>query len=937
MSQPIKRHVIFLFVCTISFLTIGTESFALENTQSTHRYMPNQIIVKLKAGFEASGLTADPSIQTVEPIFKNDPHLFRPGHQSVSQIGLDGYYLIHLKPKPAKHIKTAIETLLARDEVESAQPNYIYESFTIPNDPLYSQQYAHRITRTEQAWDQEVGSANVVVAVIGTGVDIDHVDLLNNIWMNTGEIPDNGIDDDENGYVDDVYGWDFLNNNNDPRSSSAHETGVAGVVAAEGNNGEGVAGVSWHSKVMALQVAPTSASTAPAIDYARMNGAQIINMSFGNDVPAKYGDGLVKEALDAAYRENVLLIAAAGNSSCDCLKWPAALYNVIAVASTDQSDNRSFFSNYGRWVDMAAPGTNILTTDLNNTYGTSSGTSEAAPYVSGVAALILSHFPQLSNIEIRAVLENTADELNTGYDIGTGRVNSETALNRGNTSFPLGEIAFPGDHAIINVKEPIDIQFLAHGDYYLLEQQKEGGPNWITLDEGVPQPGEDGLVHFVFQEEPEEIAVTLRLTVQRGSAIHTDMKQYRAEIPEVLWVDTRGVGGTYQTIQEAIDAAGDLDEIRVVQGTYFAQNTVADLRSKKVDFKGGYPMVGSQQSDPEAYPAIISCPKDVRCVYLDDYDAVMDGFTITGGGMYLSASRGTISRVWFNQNRTTSSPGAALYVSGGAPTISNCVFSNNETIYSQGGGALFTNAGMPLVQNSLFISNKAPKGGAMANTGTDSFPVIEDSQFEMNEATNGAGGALWFTQYSGSAPLSVSRVVFKNNQASLDGGAVFLSGGVRLNATFTNCLFESNASGSKGGGIFYQYSPVSLLMNNTFYANQALDGSAVYNTQSPAITMVNSIARGSDREIVSGSDSVSVSYSNIEGGYAGEGNIDQDPKFVNPGLSNFHLRKGSLCINTGTSDGAPEDDLEGNRRPAGSGIDMGAYEFTLSASLSVKI
>src|SRR5918999_1287399 len=263
-----------------------------------------------------------------------------------------------------------------------------------------------------EAWNTGTGTAATVVAVIDEGVDVSHPDLRNNIWKNPGEVPGNGVDDDRNGYVDDVNGFDFANDDAsvydpDPIDGSGdeHGTHVAGTIAAEGNNGAGITGVNWQAKVMALKfLGPNSGSTldaVEAINYAVAKGADISNNSWGYvGSPSRS----LKDAITRADNAGLLFVAAAGNGGADGVgddndanstntNYPSSFSNpnIISVAATDNRDRLASFSNFGAsTVDLGAPGVNVLSTLPGNRYGYYSGTSMATPHVTGVAALLKS-------------------------------------------------------------------------------------------------------------------------------------------------------------------------------------------------------------------------------------------------------------------------------------------------------------------------------------------------------------------------------------------------------------------------------------------------------------------------------------------------------------------------------------------------------------------
>ncbi len=316
-----------------------------------------------------------------------------------------------------------------------------------PNDSKLSQQYAVSNMSLEEAWDITTGSDQVVVAVIDSGINAEHEDLKNNIWTNPYEIPDNGIDDDNNGYVDDIQGWNFQESSNDSSDYLGHGTIIAGVIAAEGNNGVGVAGVSWNAKLMALrvkqQVNPDEDHLAAAIRYAVDNGATIIN---GSLVGKTYSQK-VFDALSYANENGVLYVGSAGNYGTDndaTPVYPASydLPNIISVAATDSDDELASFTGgsscYGETtVHVAAPGKDIISTgtlsviSTDSTYSTNSGTSLSAPQVSGLAALLLSQDPERTAADIKRIILATVDEKASleFKVISRGRINAQRALS----------------------------------------------------------------------------------------------------------------------------------------------------------------------------------------------------------------------------------------------------------------------------------------------------------------------------------------------------------------------------------------------------------------------------------------------------------------------------------------------------------------------------
>ncbi len=440
-------------------------------------------------------------------------------------------------------------TELGRDpSVTSVQPNYRYEICKTPNDPEFPDQYAHTLIHMEEAWDLSTGSREIIVAVLDTGVDVNHPDLRDNIWINTAEIPNNDIDDDDNGYVDDVHGWNFEADSNevnpalDSGAHSAsvitHGTMVAGVIAATGNNNIGVTGVNWAGSVMALRLSLeiTSAEVAAGLRYATANGAHVVNMSFAADEFGPEGDPIVREAIDEAHAAGVLLVASAGNDDTGRPNYPAAYYHVMAVSSTDGEDMKTGHSSFGPWVDIAAPGTDIVTTTFNEDYVATAGTSFSSPYVGAVAALVMAANPTLTALEVRAILENTTDDVYYGEVdpgpayIGTGRTNAFTALQAADTGLPLGEIASPRPRQTYpSDQDRITIRLLAQGESYALSYRGIGEVSWMDLASDMIPAGATGLLELN-PPNPGVGVYELRLQVTTHDTTHTDIKMFGIEL-----------------------------------------------------------------------------------------------------------------------------------------------------------------------------------------------------------------------------------------------------------------------------------------------------------------------------------------------------------------------------------------------------------------------
>ncbi|HKZ51227.1 MAG TPA: S8 family serine peptidase [Dehalococcoidia bacterium] len=350
--------------------------------------------------------------------------------------------LLSLPPGLSPERASAI--LSALPWVEYAEPNYRVRAALVPNDPAYGrQQWYYELLGAPQAWDVTTGSSSTVVAVLDAGVDMAHPDLQGRFWTNTAEIPGNGRDDDGNGCVDDVNGCNFTvdpaNGDVGDDSLTGHGTFVAGIVAAAGNNGQGLAGVAWGARIMPVKVLQgdvgSSFSVAQGMVYAAKSGARVINMSLGTCHPNR----LLEDALGVAHdRYRAVVVAAAGNAEAGCtsVNYPAAYDRAVAVGASGQADPdaRAPFSNWGPEVDFVAPGVDICSTFPGGDYRCGDGTSFAAPLVAGTVALLLAKNPALSDADVRAILRLTAKDLPDGstpaWD-GAGRIQIGRALTTG--------------------------------------------------------------------------------------------------------------------------------------------------------------------------------------------------------------------------------------------------------------------------------------------------------------------------------------------------------------------------------------------------------------------------------------------------------------------------------------------------------------------------
>lgn len=333
--------------------------------------------------------------------------------ESIAPLGA-GLYRVDLRPGFA--VADALGFFAARPDVVAAAPDRIVTGAAF-NDPSLAEQAGLAAIGAPAAWTRSAGTKGAVVAIIDTGIDYTHPDLVANLWTNAREVPGNGRDDDGNGYADDWIGYDFAANDGDPRDHDGHGTHVAGIAGAAGNNGVGISGVNPNTRIMALKFIGTdgngyTSDAIRALNYAAANGATVANASWGSDVY----DAVFATAIARAQAAGLILVASAGNDSANNdavpfypANYAATLENVVTVAAADSAGRLAGFSNYGSAVALAAPGTSILSTLPNGRYGTLSGTSMAAPFVTGAIALLKDAHPDWSWWQLVAKVKASVD------------------------------------------------------------------------------------------------------------------------------------------------------------------------------------------------------------------------------------------------------------------------------------------------------------------------------------------------------------------------------------------------------------------------------------------------------------------------------------------------------------------------------------------------
>ncbi len=1116
-------------LCTLAVATAATGPIGEPGQMD---YSPDTIIVKLKtavsitlpdqkgpvpSGLDLGGVSPFNAIHpgnpaaNVEPLFRNfrenqkrtealltadrsvlsrrKEHLLqrlKRAPQNVAVPDLSRIYRVEIDLEAGQSRQKILKAYQSSPYVEYAEPDYYARLFQVPNDPNYSQQWALNKIDAPQAWDIHTGSHDVVVAVIDTGVDYTHPDLQGNIWVNEVELNGlEGVDDDENGYVDDIHGYDFAYDDGEPQDDFSHGSHIAGIIAARGNNGTSVSGICWNATIMPVKamdpdtLGPAS-GISQAIYYAVANGADILSNSWGMNPPSD----LLRDAFQYAYSQGVVAVAAAGNDRSSEVFYPAGYSSVISVGASRQNDRRASFSNYGDWVDIMAPGVNILSLSYYGGMRTWQGTSMACPHVSGACALMLSVNPHLTPDEVRRIVMSSGDPVASGMCSSNKRVNLFNALS--SVLSPTGTVHFDSDAygcaSTISVSvADADLKASAacnvalttdNGDVETLtltENTPEVGAfqGSITTNAGTPAPddgvlqvsdGEVVTVAYVDEsgtgrnknreqthtdtavidgQEPVVSNVVIDASSPQPSvALETDkptlvtihyrpagsqattlrsisVPVYATEHTIVLnnvsartdytfvieAVDRLGnatrddgtpygfttvvnpgpiyVPADYDTIQAAIDHCWNGETVWVADGVYTGPG------NRDIDFKGKAIAVRSEKGpdaciiDCEAYPENLH-----RAFYFhhrETPDSVLDGFTITrgvqegessdgticrGGGILCNASNPTIRNCVFRDNSATYGGGIQIY-NGSKVTLTGCVFADN---WAQRGAGVHNDESVIDVVDCLFIGSTARSYyGGFFSGWLNSQTTLTRCIFRENSAFYGAG-ALGI----GGGSATIAHCEFVGNTAvgrdSSDGGAIQVSGASGNDVSIEQCIFGGNKSSAHGGAI-YQYRGQASLANCTFVGNVAAQGQAVacrtYEDDLAVLHATNCIFRDEGSGLFRDENAAfDIRYSNVRGGFPGQGNTNEDPCFVNPGYwdnlgtrddptddiwvaGDYHLQSQagywspgsqswvvgaitSPCIDAGD----PNSPVGDEPQPNGGRINMGAYGGTDQASRS---
>jgi subtilisin family serine protease/chitodextrinase len=581
----------FILLTSILFKVTLAESLPPKNQVQLagHSVRSDQVIVRFKNNQQTpSVLAQQASLLSTLDLKVAKTIRINKGVTAQSGVKQDLVFTV-LSLKGSKDLKTILKQLNDHPSVLYAEPDYIRSANVQPNDPDFSQLWGLNNSGQEggqfdadidapEAWDTSTGSANSVIGVIDTGVDYIHEDLAANMWINPSEIPDDGIDNDNNGYVDDIHGIDCVNNDSDPMDDASHGTHVAGTIGAEGNNGVGITGVNWNIKIMALKFLDASGNgtttdqiecLAYAVNMKKNHGIniRITNNSYGGAAFTQ----VEKDAIQASADANMLFIAAAGNefNNNDINpSYPATydLDNIISVAATDRTDNLPSFSNFGvTTVDIGAPGVDILSTTPGNQYQKFDGTSMASPHVAGAAALLWSNTPSLSALAIKNKLILLADPVPAlaSKTVSGRRLNINTALNC-IPGTPVLEILTPRNQFNLppgNVTVKVQLTDCGESitNINVVAVSDNGGASFTLFDNGQNEDANanDGVYTGIWQLQSPIEATTLTVNADSlslsASVTGEVVKNYKLDDNHPFqWIDA--TPGTRLDISDSDDA-----------------------------------------------------------------------------------------------------------------------------------------------------------------------------------------------------------------------------------------------------------------------------------------------------------------------------------------------------------------------------------------------
>jgi subtilisin family serine protease len=556
------------------------------------RFVPGQILIKPRTGVSEKALMNKLG-----------------AHGAVSH-----FTLRHLNVRVVNVSEENADAVLAAlrndPDIEFAERDYVAQAAFVPNDPHVGNEWHLAKVQAFQAWQGTTGSSSVVVAVLDSGVNMNQPDLAGRL----------------------LQGYDFVNGTASVTDDFGHGTAVCGTIAADGNNGLGVAGVAFGCSVMPVKVMDSSgfaaySTIASGIKYAVDNGARVINLSIaGSDASAT-----LQQAIDYAWSNNVVVVAAAGNASTNTPMYPAACNHVLGVSATANNDSLAYFSSYGGYVQISAPGMMIWTTqsDPNHPYGAWQGTSFASPIVAGVAALVISANPTLSNDQVAGLLEQSADDLGAaGYDpyFGYGRVNALRAVSLASAA-PGAVVSLPPTAPAVVLSSPTSNSQFAPGASISLQAMASAGTaggritNFAFVIDGLMVASGSGST-LIFNWMPTmtgEYSITAVATDDQGLTVTSEASNIQVgnadTIPPTVTISTAPANGA------------KLSEPGVfIGGT--ASDDVA-VQSVEVMVNNGHPQLANGTANWTAQVALAAGPNLIRVYSVDTSGNVSANATLS--------------------------------------------------------------------------------------------------------------------------------------------------------------------------------------------------------------------------------------------------------------------------------------------------------------------
>ncbi len=563
-------------------------------------YKSNELIIKFKQPQNTDTLDAFVSTKLIQPNSIKNIIPLQNNKQSSSLL----QNTVKITYSKETNIQDIKQQYNRNPHIEYVQENYIMGACIVPNDPFFYSaaswkdildhtnfldQYHLHTMDAPGAWQQTTGSEDIVVAVLDSGIDYTLPDLRENMWINKDEIPDNNIDDDQDGFIDNLYGADFINNDGDPIDDHYHGTFCAGIIGATGNNNLGLTGVSWKVQLMALKGLSKTGSgpsdvLAQAIIWAADNGADVISnsWSFGGMLPT---NPLVEDAIRYAHEKGVIVIFAAGNALGDGrnIKWlsPQNMPETITVSATNAppyTEKKYGYSNWGKLVDVAAPGVSIMSLlpssyqhpyALQDRYIRLSGTSAACPQVAGIIALLLAKDNTLTFDMIRTMLKGSVEQIDKkySYPIGSGRINASKALQR---TPSIALLENPPQYA--DIKGVFTIQGSAWSttfQYYQLSYVQQGTNIWTIITNSTT-PLISGTLATLDTCSLADDAYVIKLDVICTDHCYNDTLEIvvNNRKNDLIVDDDGGPDVNFTTIEEAVAHAGDNDRILIHEGEY---------------------------------------------------------------------------------------------------------------------------------------------------------------------------------------------------------------------------------------------------------------------------------------------------------------------------------------------------------------------------------